>query len=204
MTKSIIINKKKLLLVEGSHEEKFFEKLLQEIKITDIQVAQVGGQFLFATNIKNLPRLQNFNIVESIGVVRDADDGFTSVFQSIQESLQQAGLPVPNEPLLVEGINPKVSIFIMPDNKSEGALEKLCLISVNSDSIMECVDSYIACIEPKLDTPHVPTRLDKAKVQVYLAKDPDGDIHMGIAAQKDIWNWNDCAFDDIKEFIKKI
>lgn len=200
----VSITKSKLLLVEGSHEKRFFTQLLKEMGIKDIQVEEVGGQNNFQTQITLLPKSGNFNIVNQIRIIRDADDRFNEVFQSIQNALQKAGLPVPDKPLEITKKNPNIAVFLMPDNKNEGALENLCLKSVSSDPIIECVEDYFTCIKRKCEITHTPSHLNKAKVQVYLAKCPEGDIHMAIAAEKNIWDWDNPVFNEIKDFIKNI
>ena len=41
---------------------------------------------------------------------------------------------------------PKTGVFIIPDGKSPGMLETLCLSSVESDNIKGCIDSFMNCI----------------------------------------------------------
>jgi hypothetical protein len=64
---------------------------------------------------------------------------------------------------------------------------------------IDCVNKYFDCLRDIQgeDHPH----LSAAKVQVYLAKEEDGDIHMGIAAQRNIWDFENKAFDEIKGFV---
>jgi hypothetical protein len=195
------IDKSKLLLVEGSHEEKFFSRLTRNMGLLDtIQVRQVGGKNLFKPNVKNIRSYDGFHQVESIGIIRDADDSFTDTFNSVQEALRGATLPTPLRSMEFVGNAPRVGVFIAPDNQKNGALENLCLATVEGDPVLDCVEDYFECLKriQKIDHPHP----SKARVQVYLAKEPDGDIHMGIAAERDVWKWDSPALELIREFIR--
>lgn len=196
------ISQSKLLLVEGSHEEKFFSKLLESMRINSIQVKQVGGKELFRPNIINLPKMRNYSVVKSIGIVRDADESCNNTFRSVQAALRDANLPVPDQPITPAGTNPQVAVFIAPNNSDSGALEDLLMASVEGDPVLSCVDQYFDCLQSIQGEEH--PHLSKAYVQVYLAKEPDGDIHMGIASQQNIWNWASPAFDTLKAFIKSL
>ena len=199
---AIRISKNKLLLVEGNHEVQFFAKLLQSMQIDNIQVEPVGGQYNFKPSMEILPKLDNFDNVRAIGIIRDADDSFEDTFSSVQGALRDAGLPVPNQPLTLTGNRPQVAVFITPDNNNRGDLEELCLASVQDDPILECVERYFDCLRPIQGTDH--PHISKARMQVFLAKEPDGDIHMGIASRRGIWDWNSQAFDEIKTFVRSL
>jgi hypothetical protein len=200
--RNIVISKSKLLLVEGSHEKQFFAKLLKSMGIDDIQVEPVGGDRLFKPNIANLRKLQDYSRVKSIGIVRDADNSFEDALRSVQGALKEAGLPVPDQPMMSAGTDQRVVVFITPDNSNGGDLEDLLIASVQGDPVLGCVDEYFDCIRTIQGNEH--PHLSKARVQVYLAKEPDGDIHMGIASQRDIWEWTSSAFDTLKTFVQSL
>jgi hypothetical protein len=198
----ITISRSKLLLVEGSHEVKFFNRLLETMQLDDAQVEEVGGKHLFKPNIVNLPKVDGYSDLTSIGIVRDANASFEDTFRSVQNALADANLPVPNEVMVPTATSPQLAVFITPDNGSEGALEDLLMASVQGDPVLECVDSYFDCLLGIQGDTH--PHLSKAQVQVYLAKEPEGDIHMGIASEKDVWGWDSSAFDGLKTFIRSL
>ncbi len=192
----------KLLLVEGSHEVSFFNALLAHMPLTDVQVASVGGQSLFAPIIKNLPTYETFGIVESLGIVRDAEGDMQAKFNSIQGALADAGLPVPNEPLSPVHGPPTVTVFLMPDNQGNGALEDLCLSTVTNEPVMRCVIDYVACIGSLRGSPH--PHQSKSSVQVYLASKDEGDIHMGIASEKGYWDFDSSSLGSLRSFLEQL
>ncbi|MCH8875443.1 MAG: hypothetical protein IIA89_01310 [Chloroflexi bacterium] len=188
----------KLLIVEGTHEVSFFLALLRHLGRDDIQSIDVGGESFFQPNLENLQTDSNWHLVTSIGIVRDADHDFQAKLQSVQYALGQAGLPAPDAPLVPAGDHPQVRIFIMPDNGSQGSLEDLCLSTLQPSADLACVDEYIECLAHALG-PH--PHLSKARVQAYLASKPEGNIHMGNAAQKGYWEFESGALDDLKPFL---
>lgn len=196
------IQKPKLLLVEGTHEEKFFNKLLDVMNLHDIQVLPILGKVRFREQIEILPKLDNFQMVEAIGVIRDADSSFDNALASLQDSLRNAGLSVPDRASVHTGQHPRVGIFIAPDNHNPGSLENLCLASIEGDPILGCVEGYLKCLQDiqKIEHPHKA----KAAVQVYLSKEPDGSTHMGVASERNIWNWNSPALLSIKNFLSAL
>lgn len=202
MPNPITIHKPKLLLVEGTHEEKFFQGLLREDNIYDVQVMPIIGKSQFREKIEILTKLDNFSDVQSIGLVRDADESFTNAFNSLTDALANANLAVPNAPMTFTGSIPRVGIFITPDNLNSGDLENLCVASLADDPFLSCANDYLDCIRKVQNIEH-PHR-SKALVQVYLAKEPNGDIHMGIASEKNIWNWGSPAFLPARNFLKML
>ena len=101
-----------------------------------------------------------FDRVESIGIVRDADDSAASGLQSIQSHLRNVGLPVPPTFLDSAGDWPIISAFVMPNNAKNGALEALCLEVLQSDPAMDCVAEFFQCVSGVVTDP--PKEQDKA------------------------------------------
>ena len=198
MDKKFIIQSPKLLLVEGSHEEKFFKSLLPNISVSGLQVIEVGGEHSFAPNLRNLPSYEKFEDVISIGIVRDADKNFKAKMASIQDALRQAKLPVPTTHLK-PAEKPQISIFIMPNNSDNGALENLCMETVADDPAIRCVDDYFNCLQALKNKSH--PNIYKARVQAYLACKDEGDIHMGTASELGYWNFASPALDSLKQFL---
>lgn len=118
-------SKPNLLLVEGRDEELVLSALLRHLGIYDVQVQGYGGKNrlrYFLTTVTNEP---NFDQIQSIGIVRDADNNAQAALQSVQSSLRNVGLPAPQTFLVPADDTPKVAVFIMPDNANPGALEDL-------------------------------------------------------------------------------
>lgn len=148
------IEQPRILLVEGTDDYWFFQRLIEHRQSSNVQVIEFGGKDRLGDFLANalVPDPKFSEMVEVLGVVRDADRNYESALQSVQDSLRRARLPVPTVPLTyvegdVQGEAIRVVAYIMPDNRSSGDLEKLCLAAVTDAQAMTCVDRYIDCLK---------------------------------------------------------
>jgi len=110
----------------------------------------------FGRGIDELLRDFEFAVQQSanrrIGFVLDADDDFTSRWQSIADRLRNIGAaPPPTMPpdgliLTVDAFHTQVGVWIMPDNSSHGALEDFLR------SLIDDADPVICHAEESTDT----------------------------------------------------
>ena len=194
------IAKPKLLLVEGRDEEEFFGALLRYLKISEIEVRNYQGKTNFRRFLNVFANTPNFDEVQSIGIVRDADDSAISAFQSIQDTLRSLSLPIPEKELSPATGSLRVAVFIMPGNAEGGALEDLCLRALTNDPAMQCVSEFIQCIQQYLAS--APDKIAKAKMHAFLASREDPELRLGEAAQRGYLPWSNEAFELIVEFVK--
>ncbi len=195
------ISSKKLLLVEGKDEENFFQALLSIMAYDNkIQVIGVSGKGNFSSKFNTLVKAPNFSDVESIGFVRDADNNAKSAFESICSVLRTKNYVAPISSGLYSNGNPRIGVFIMPDNKSCGMLEDLCLQSIKNLPINDCISDFIGCI-PNKDKSF---ESSKSKVQIYLSSKTPIVNNLGLGAQKKYWDFDNPCFNEIKEFIKNL
>ena len=200
------IAKSWLLLVEGSDDRHFFQRLLERRRNTDIQVIEYGGSARLGAFLADTLVLDpGFSeMVEAIGVVSDADRSYQSAFDSVQGSLRRADMPVPAAPLTradgeVQGTHIQVVTYIMPDNHSPGDLETLCLNAVNDAPAMPCVDRYFECLQ-SID--HVPRQESKARLRAFLASHQrDPTLRSGEAIAAGVIPWNSPAFNGVHQFL---
>ena len=204
MTKSIIIQKQKLLLVEGVDDKDFFIVLLDKVGITDVQIISVDGKTNFKSILQIVASIEGFSLLTHIGVVRDADTHAKGAFESIANSLTKIGLTPPSkgDTFRVDDIGVSVGIFIMPRKFEEGMLEDLCMESVRKHTIIPCIDDFVKCIEKNLTTAEQPKNVSKMKSQVFLAAMPEMVNSIGLGAKKGYWDFDDSCMDDIKDFLK--
>lgn len=166
-----IISKSKILLVEGKDEIHFFDALLAEMGLQgSIQVIETQGITKLTEKISGIKVRSGYKIVQSIGIVRDADSDSTAAFQSVCSSLNSNDLPTPQDQLVTktEPGKPQVTVLIIPYGKQKGMLENVCLESVEDDPAMECVDNFFSCLTKKnleLSECNIP----KARVRTFLA-----------------------------------
>ena len=197
------IEKPKQLLVEGFDAYWFFSALLKEVSITEIQIQNYGGVDELKGFLVQFCRASGFwDRVESLGIVRDAETDPNAAFQSVSTALDAANLPVPQCPLELTNTQPRTSIFILPDNETNGMLETVCLRSVEEDPAMFCIDEYFKCLREKLE--YLPKYTEKAHLQTFLASRKKVPRMLGVAAEQGIWPWNSPVFESIKLFLNRL
>ncbi len=204
---TIKIEQPRLLLVEGTDDYWFFQRIIERRKDEDVQVISFGGKDKlgdFLTNIL-VPRIRSSDLVKDIGVTRDADEDYSRAFQSVGDSLRIAGLPVPSEPLIfaegtLDDAAIRVAAYIMPDNASPGELETLCLEAVREAAAMPCVDRFFECLE---SISHVPGKEYKARLGAFLSSviTNDPNLRIGEAVASGVIPWDSPAFSIVHQFL---
>ena len=192
----------KQLLVEGRDEEEFFRSFLRNLRIEDVQPQGYGGKDNLGNFLEDLVDTADFYQVESIGIVRDADNSAASALQSVQGHLRAVGLPVPQTYLVPSENAPITSVFVMPDNSAEGALERLCLTVLSEDPAMKCVEDFLRCVTANVTAQ--PRPQDKARIHAFLASREDPELRLGEAAQRGYIPWNHSAFTQLTQFLQAL
>jgi hypothetical protein len=187
----------KLICVEGKDEVNFFSALLTNLGIINVQIFDFEGKSNYKSKISALINMQGFESVEFFVLIRDADENPPdSAFTSLVSILGSVGLPQPAMDQKFSTGIPQVGIFIMPGDGQSGALEDLCLDSIQFSEHFSCVEEYFDCIDTELSHP------SKAKVLCYLAgKDPYSNS-LGLAALKGHWDFSNDSFNDLIIFLK--
>jgi hypothetical protein len=195
----IPITKERLLLAEGNTPMHFLEALLRSIAISDrVEVRNFGGIGDLTKNLRALQASAGFEIVRSIGIVRDAENDAATAHQSVESILRELKLSGESEGAI------KTSIFILPDNSRQGMIEDLCLDSVRADPVYECVERFMECAATA-GAP-MPTGLRRAKsyAQAFLATRNEPQMFPGIAAYRNYWPMDSIAFGDLSKFLLAI
>jgi hypothetical protein len=205
------IKKQKLLLVEGIDEINFFKALFANLAILDIQVIESKGKDQFPAELNLIVNDPNFVNVNSIGIVRDADNSQMSAIQSIRYNLEKHGLPKnANHGEFDEKDGVKVGIFIAPGFKEDGMLESLVLESLKGHPVKEAADHYINNLRSELESESntsqykFPNNEAKARMHAFLSGMEKFVPSLGIASTKGYFDLNSEVFNDIKEFLRKI
>lgn len=110
-----------------------------------------------------------------LGIVLDADRDLQDCWAKLKEHFSRAEVQLPSEPSPIGTIvweqdyRPRVGIWLMPDNKSQGELEDFALRMVSCDDpIWPLSRSYIENI-PEGDRKFEVAKADKAKLHAWLA-----------------------------------
>ncbi len=190
----------KQLLVEGEDDKRIFECLLRQTGSEDFQVTQFGGKHNLRAFLVNLTAMDDFSTVKSIGIVRDADDNAKGVVQSIRDSLRRSDLPSPRSTLqMVKGDSrPDVVYLVVPHGDERGAIEDVCLKSVQKDHL-RCVDKYMQCLDEV--TPNGYEPVSKSLAHAYLATRERPGLRVGEAADAGYWDFDSPSFQPLRELI---
>jgi len=200
--KPIPLLKNKILLVEGKDECLFFKAFLKRIRLIDeIQIFDSGGVTNIKDRLTGIVKMSGFSRVNAIGIIRDADSDSSSSFLAVKNALRDLQLPCPGNSFEVTDTNPKICVFILPDDNTNGELEDLCLMSINDKNEMRCVDQYFGCLrENELDRARKPS---KSKIHVYLASQEEM-VSIGVAAAKGYWPLDSQVFSRIENCLTRL
>lgn len=196
------IDKTRLLVVEGPDDEKFFYGLFKAISLPNIQIIPIHGKDKLRPSIEAIRNLPNFEIVDRLGVIRDADTSSKNTFHSICDALSAVDLPRPKRVGVPFGRNPRIGVYILPGRGKSGMLEDLCFSSVEDQPQSACVAEFLKCIKRKKGKQ--PSPLAKAKIQAYLASLPKPGLRLGEAAEKGYWPFESPAFKSVKAFLRAL
>ena len=205
-TDNIHLESEYILIVEGKDECYLINRLLKKMGLQDkIQIMNVVGVKKIKPTLKAITFLPEFSSVKAVGIIRDADKNAQDAFKSISNALKFCDFPTPNKMLSIakEEDKPAVSVMILPDCKSPGTLEDLVLASLEDDPAISCIEIFFKCLDntKNLEKPKYPK---KAKLQAFFSSRKYFIKDMGIAAQKDYFDWNHKAFDQIKDFLIQV
>lgn len=217
----LVIDKERLLLVEGKDEEIFFNKLFILEKISNIQVLAFDGKDNLSTDKFIDYFIGSLNSVDlkikAVSIVLDCDKG------AIQDCIKLVNAFVDkvnehkshnssNEEAVVfdkiEKINQfttaktPLGLYVMPDCESEGALENLCLKAVMHQQFMPCVEDFIKCLKAKHNISHEHKRKTLAYFAASSEKGKPKRMHEGI--EDDLFDLTSNIFDDVKYFLKQL
>ena len=196
------IEQPRQLIVEGNDEVRVFNALCRHLGISGLQVQQCGGYGNLRRFLRTLTADPDFDEVESLAVVADADTNRMGRQLSIQAALSDAGLPAPSAPLQFasqDGI--KVTYLVVPHGLEGKMLEDVCLASVNSDAAMDCVKEYFECLNREGASTPRQVWISKAKVHAFLASRDDPALRIGEAADGGVWQFDDDAFRPMRELL---
>lgn len=199
------IRKQRLLLVEGRDEVNLFCAMIRDCFDDDpgIQVIDAGGKDKFSRNLRAIKAAATAGpALQSIGVVRDADDDASAAFDSVCDGIRSANYEPPANHGGFSNALPAIGVFIVPDGTSTGAIETLCRRSRQGNVTAVCVDDYLKCLEESHATSSKNT--DKSFAHAYLAAMEDPMARVGEGALQGVWNFASSAFTPLAGFLHQL
>ena len=190
------------LLVEGNDQRNFFGKFIEHLSLQNIQIQNFGGVDELSSFLLAFVKMPNFQTVQSIGIVRDAEKSAKGALQSVQSSLKKVKLPAPQNSVERTETCPAVTVLILPDDNRSGMLETLLYETFADTPVDHCIDDFFICVE---NLPDVSIKNpDKARVHAYLVTRPRPHVSVGVAAKKDYWDLDHNVFRNVRDFLQKI
>jgi len=199
------IDHKKLLLAEGRDAELFLVWAGRHFRPEmDFQVMDFGGIKELTNFLKLLANDESYDNVETIVVARDAETDAEAAIKSVKNSMNEAKIPVPEKPFeYTQESSLKTAFMIFPGPEyTSGRLEDLCLLTVENDPLLECVDDYLECAKAKGE--QLP-RIHKSKLHCFLAGKKDyAGLPIGLASRKKAWDFDHPSLEPFKRIIREM
>ena len=111
----------------------------------------------------------------AVGILVDADDDLGNCWSDVVEGFSRTDVDLPSSPISGGTIipardhQPRIGIWLMPDNKSQGELEDfLFRMMPDGDTVWPLSRGYIESI-PELDRKFTLEKTDKAELYAWLA-----------------------------------
>lgn len=195
---NISITKKRIILVEGKDDKGIIESICKEEQLDDaIQVIPYVEEGKLTQVLRLLVRDANFEQVHHIGLTKDSDRGAERARQSLESAWNHAR----KELKALDIPEPKCSVFAVPDNRSTGRVEDLCLQSAAFPRVLRCARLMYWCA--RMVSIY---RMDRQKslVAAYLSLMQKSRVPLGASAVKGYWNLRSDAFGPLREFVISI
>lgn len=192
---------RKVLIVEGK-DERILVEYLQSILGLEFEIIDAEGEDNINNQIKKFLTLSGDKIV-SLGVLRDANNSPSSIFQGFIDclrSIKNIEINIPEEIGIFPIGLPKAGIFILPGDSQPGHLEDLLLQTANQE-IIECVDLFIKCIKSK--DYKLEFKEHKARMKAYLAIMPKHEVSTARSGLKEkYFNLDSPQLGKLKSFLQ--
>lgn len=203
-----------LIIVEGRDDGEFYEKMCQLAGVADkIEIRSVGDNSgtAFLRAIRFLKEVGSH--LQTIAIIRDAEDNPAGSWESARDCLNRALLPSPTQSgiLSSEQDGRRTAALIVPIGKP-GSVETICWASLDPHPLTACVEDFLACSWANDPGSKSTTQalMDKARIRALLAVGPssprplDPEKRFIHAIREDFWDWNHEAFAPIIDFMKTV
>ncbi len=176
----------RLLLVEGADDKGVCVAFLREDGVEDVTVAVKGGYETLRESIAAEIRVSRRT---HLGIVVDANGDLAARWQSVRDAVAPLGYVLPDLPqvggtVVAADGQPRLGLWLMPDNASPGAVEDFiaALVPV-SDTLLGRAREAVAAI-PESERAFKPNYRTKAEIHTWLAWQEEPGRPMGLAVTK--------------------
>ena len=208
---------KHLILCEGPDDRDFLNSYLHTIFsdkpdfLNSVQIMPLNGVSKLRSRVVALKSMKRFKHLQSLLVIRDADNNPASAMDNVQGAFRDAGLPVPDAPhTWKQDQTLKIGFLLFPSCNEcleAGALENLCLqilSETNSEDVIHEIDQLIVSLQEhcRRDFRH----RDKSRLYTYFATHDVyiDKMRIGRVAQSGGFNWNSPKLEPLKNFLLEL
>ncbi|MFL5698973.1 MAG: DUF3226 domain-containing protein [Ktedonobacteraceae bacterium] len=166
----------KTILVEGVEDGRLYEMACKFAGVSNkIEIRSVGGKGEFTNALKVIVSLGQH--LQTIAVIRDADDDPKAAFQSVCDAMKNAGLPYPALPgdLSPEREGKSTAVLIVPPDKP-GCIESICWSSLSEHPIVACGEEFLLSAQTN-DPPLNPPWPAIGSLTVYIVNVASRQVH---------------------------
>lgn len=136
-----------VIFVEGSDEERMVRRLLPQSLGAPVHIQVLQGND--AVNVVRVAgataNASGWPLVTRVGVILDAEEDFAEMWRRVNSIFQAAQLPAPTAAgALEQRGSVRIGGYLLPDNRSLGAMESLLLRTATPD-LAACIDAFFTC-----------------------------------------------------------
>lgn len=198
-----------LILGEGKRDVSFLEHLLVSRGLIGFQSGFAGGKDRFAEYLASLKPRTGIDRLRHLIVVGDNDTDPDRAFRGIQDQIQHAGFPAPEQPNdTIRGVSgPSVTVVMLPAPGEPGNLDALLLRSVldGTHPFHECFEAFWRCC--KVNDDLAVGKASKVKLATAIAASCTSNPGCSL-----VWVWSEqgnpislshTCFDDLAHFFRR-
>jgi len=198
------IKKTRILIVEGLKSDKpFFEAFLLHKGIADVVqvVAMSDGKSSLRPTIRAVLASSRGRPIEALGIVRDADADAGRTLQSLQSSVRNESLPVPDLAFEFAEGAPRIGLAILPDGDSRGELEDLCLRTIEGEPWFHCIATYMECMRSHGEESE---KEAKSHIAARLSALRNPELTLGESAKAGAWDFDHPELEQLADFLVQL
>jgi hypothetical protein len=205
-----------LLVVEGKEGGLLYEMICRFAGVDDkIELRSVNGNDATAFRKAIKPLVAVGFHLQTVAIIRDAEEHPVRAWQSVCSAFTQAGLPVPARSgvLSTHSSTLQTAALIVPAAHQKGSMETLCWLSLVGQPLADCVEDFLTCAwnADKTSKPTTQALTDKARIRALLAVGasiprpvkPDKRF-IEVIKENKFWDWSHQAFTPIVDFVKAV
>ena len=161
----------RILLVEGQNDKHVVLQICnRHLAVPDFYIRDAGGINELLGAIVPAHRTPGREV---LGILADTDDMLQSRWDEVAYRLNGVGITLPMKPdpegTIVDGVRPRVGVWLMPDNTNNGEVEDFVSQMIpDGDPVWPLARNYIDGI-PTVDRKFASGKTARARIYAWLA-----------------------------------